>query len=84
MSPIAFERPEACFRTRWAGKRRWWTFTTALRRDKSPCPDRAKPLTWLALFRAYGSVAGMLPGFHEGLQASRMHAPFLAPPRGLP
>jgi hypothetical protein len=45
------------------------------RRDKRACPQRCKPLTRLAFWRACRSVAGMKPGFSEGFQGFRMHGP---------
>lgn len=44
-------------------------------RDKSACPECAKPLTWLVFFGACRSVAGMLPDFCERFQRSGMHRP---------
>lgn len=44
-------------------------------RDKSVCPEYAKPLTWLVFSSACRSVAGMLPDFGESFQCSRMHRP---------
>ena len=52
-----------------------WKNPTIGRRDKSACPQRCKPLTRLAFWRACRSVAGMKPGFSEGFQGFRMHGP---------
>lgn len=49
--------------------------TTEGWRDKSTCPKRCKPLTRLAFWCAWRSVAGMKPGFCERFQRFGMHAP---------
>ena len=46
---------------------------------KSPCPDRRKPLSWLAFSRAWRSVASMSPVFCERFQRFDMHGAIFAP-----
>ena len=57
---------------------------TGLWRDKSACPECAKPLTWLAFSGACRSVAGMPPGFFQCFQHARMHSPLAIPPEAWP
>ncbi len=58
--------------------------TTVGWRDKSACPECAKPLTRLAFSRACRSVAGMLPDFGEHFQCSRMQRLLAIPLEALP
>jgi len=73
MRVFAVWRGLASFRSGWAEGLGWQGDTTNRRRDKSACPKRCKPLKRLAFWRAWRSVAGMMPGFCEGFQGFRMH-----------